>query len=698
MRDIQRHPHDLRSLSDEHLGRLATAGDRDAFGELFGRHEHGLLNFCHRLTGDRDEAADLVQESFLRVFAQLDRLEGRDVNLAAYLRRVARNLVYDRAPRRAAEVPVADATLVAGADQDLEVDPERALLLDDQQRLVRAANDALGERQRLALALRELEGMDYRGIGEVLGLRPDAVAQLLARARLALRRGLRLRQVDEDAMSDACRARLVAISALVDGELDADRAHVLEGHLATCATCRDARAAMEEAGQRYRLWLPIPIIAGLGGRVLTAAEQGGLLVPTGAVSGGAAGAGGGGAAGGGLSGPAADPAGGSVLSQGAIGEGAGGPVSGGPGPDAPPGADTVADLQDAVLHLTPDAGAGGVVAGDPGASASLSATADGGAGGGGGATEPGGPLADGLGDAPADAVTAAQKAVESATPGSPTEVISETAEAVGSATPGSGGVGGGAEDPDAADDGGVAAYHISGGAGAGAGALGAAVPRILGAPEEWDREEARHRRRGLAVMAGAGLVALLLGGVSAVYALRDTPPPPSPPPVPVPTEAAVTTAPAPATTTVARTRSAPARTTTTAPRTTSAAPTPAPPAPAPATTAPAPEPDPPETTPTVTAPTRTAPTRTTPPATVQTTEEPPATAPPATTTGPTATDPPPTTTQVPPKTETSPNDPPPTTTTRPPRTIRTIIRPPIVTIRTIDRPPPTTTAPPPVIN
>ncbi|MCC6831645.1 MAG: sigma-70 family RNA polymerase sigma factor [Thermoleophilia bacterium] len=264
-------------MTDEQLSRLATNGDQEAFLELFTRHEHGLLNFCHRLTGNREDAADLVQESFLRVFARLPALEGRDVNLAAYLRRTARNLAYDAASGRVGEVMVDDMEVVAGADDALEADPERAMLLGDQQAAVQRANAALPERHRLALALRELEDMDYAQIGEVLEVTPDAVGQILVRARLGLRRQLRLASVDEERMAPACRARLGEVGALIDGQLDHDRAHVLRQHLAACATCAQVRAAFEDARIRYRAWLPIPLIMGLGLSTLRTARDRGLL-------------------------------------------------------------------------------------------------------------------------------------------------------------------------------------------------------------------------------------------------------------------------------------------------------------------------------------------------------------------------------------------------------------------------------------
>lgn len=259
---------------DPILTERALAGDHDAFAELFGQHEQGLFNVALRLTGSREDAADITQEAFLRVFARLPELAGTEVNLAAYLHRTARNLVYDRSTERSREVVSEDIEFAAGADDSLEADPHRSAMLSAQQSEVQAANARLPERHRLALALRELQGFDYRAIGEVLDVEEGSVGRLLARARLALRRELRLEQVDPGTMEPVCERRLGSIAALIDGQLDADRAQELDQHLSGCATCRAAREAFEDTGERYRSWLPLPLL-GIAAEAARSATSGG---------------------------------------------------------------------------------------------------------------------------------------------------------------------------------------------------------------------------------------------------------------------------------------------------------------------------------------------------------------------------------------------------------------------------------------
>ncbi len=261
------------ALTDEQLGRRALGGDRDAFTELFGRYEPGLYNVVYRVTGNREDAADITQEAFLRVYARLDDLRGREINLGAYLHRTARNLVYDHGSTRARERPSATIERDAGADPSPTADPALSILAAAQGDDVRAANARLPERHRLVLALRELEGMSYAEIGRVLDITTGAVAQLVARARLALRRELRIAQVDPETMDPACRARLGYIGMLLDGELPVDRAHALSQHISLCPTCTASRAAFEDASVRYRAWLPLPIVGlGLGASTARAAD------------------------------------------------------------------------------------------------------------------------------------------------------------------------------------------------------------------------------------------------------------------------------------------------------------------------------------------------------------------------------------------------------------------------------------------
>src|SRR3979411_2220590 len=94
------------TAEEARLGPAAAGGDGTAFVTLYDRYETRIFNFCNRLLGSRDDAADATQDAFLKVLQRLPKLEGRDLNFSAYLFTAARNASYDMiGKRKTAEPP-----------------------------------------------------------------------------------------------------------------------------------------------------------------------------------------------------------------------------------------------------------------------------------------------------------------------------------------------------------------------------------------------------------------------------------------------------------------------------------------------------------------------------------------------------------------------------------------------------------------
>jgi RNA polymerase sigma-70 factor (ECF subfamily) len=246
---------------DTVLARRAAAGDGAAFAALYDRHERRAYNLCYRITGSADDAADATQETFLRVLERLPSLGDRELNFGSYLLTAARHASYDAIERRkratpAAEIPDSAVPVAAGDELD---GPERSALRAVHQEQIRVANDGLPARQREALALRELEHLSYDEVADIMGMNRNAVAQLISRARINLRDGLRRGAlVSIPAATPDCETALPLLALAQDGELDdATSADWLARHLVGCATCRVRVEAMQEAGAAYRLWLPL---------------------------------------------------------------------------------------------------------------------------------------------------------------------------------------------------------------------------------------------------------------------------------------------------------------------------------------------------------------------------------------------------------------------------------------------------------
>lgn len=156
--------------------------DRDAFAVLVSRHLDGIHAFNYRMTRNEEDAADLAQETFLRVWSSAATWRPHRVKFTTWLHRIARNLCID-AHRRHREAHEVDDNLAA----DDGAAPEDA---PNTSRLRRALDQAitdLPERQRTALVLCHRDGMTNRDAAAVLAVSVDALESLLARARRTLR-------------------------------------------------------------------------------------------------------------------------------------------------------------------------------------------------------------------------------------------------------------------------------------------------------------------------------------------------------------------------------------------------------------------------------------------------------------------------------------------------------------------------------
>jgi len=262
-----------RGAGETALAQRAAAGDGDAFATLYERYESRVLNLCFRILGSQDDAADATQEAFVNVLRRLPKLEGRELAFGSYVFTSARNACYDLIERRRRTEPSNEipdyATPVGGAvggggmgfdPGDPEDDPERNVLLDARTEEIRLANMTLPERQREALALKELEHLSYDEVAEIMGMNRNSVAQLISRARINLRDALRGAALGSIAASTPeCERAMPLVAALEDDQLESDSTdgEWLAGHLTGCELCRLRGEAVEEAGASYRAWLPI---------------------------------------------------------------------------------------------------------------------------------------------------------------------------------------------------------------------------------------------------------------------------------------------------------------------------------------------------------------------------------------------------------------------------------------------------------
>jgi len=164
----------------------ARSGDAEAFGALYEQRRAQIYTFLRYLVRDREEAADLTQQVFVRAWDGLPRLRKPEV-FGAWLHRIARNLARDRAKsaRVRMEEPLPDEDETVGAG-----DAGSGLLEKEMRRQVRDAVAALPEIHRGAVVMHHVEGLSVNEIAQALGVSPGTVMSRLARAREALRERL----------------------------------------------------------------------------------------------------------------------------------------------------------------------------------------------------------------------------------------------------------------------------------------------------------------------------------------------------------------------------------------------------------------------------------------------------------------------------------------------------------------------------
>ncbi|GBE58327.1 ECF RNA polymerase sigma factor SigW [bacterium BMS3Abin01] len=242
-------------LSDNQLAALAGRGDAEAYRRLFERYQNPVYNFVYRLVNNAEDASDVVQNAFLKMYTVLG--ERKDVqNFSAYLYRTARNLAYDEMRRRSRYAD-ADLELLAPEDPNIYADPQRALLLQEQMGRVRRAAGRLNENQRAALILRELQDFNYDQMSEVLGSNRNAVGALLSRARFRLREELRMAQVRTEQVPPDCETIIDMLSPYIDDELSGEDSAAVDAHLEDCTFCAAALEEMGDASRSFRMLIPV---------------------------------------------------------------------------------------------------------------------------------------------------------------------------------------------------------------------------------------------------------------------------------------------------------------------------------------------------------------------------------------------------------------------------------------------------------
>jgi RNA polymerase sigma-70 factor (ECF subfamily) len=154
------------------------------FDDIFEAYQDRIYNCVYRLMGNSEDAYDLTQETFLRAYAALPKVNG-ELKVGPWLYRIATNLCMDQLRRRKLIrwEPIDNLLAVFHPKQVAKDSPERETLRQESREMVHRVLEKLSPKYRLCLVLREYQDMSCEEIAEVLGTTRSAVKSLLFRAR-----------------------------------------------------------------------------------------------------------------------------------------------------------------------------------------------------------------------------------------------------------------------------------------------------------------------------------------------------------------------------------------------------------------------------------------------------------------------------------------------------------------------------------
>jgi RNA polymerase sigma-70 factor (ECF subfamily) len=174
------------------LVQRCAAGDEGAFAELVGENQRMVVQLALNLLGDRDEALDLSQDVFLRVFRTIGSFRGQS-SLKTWIYRIVVNQARNRhrfwRRRHRADQVSLDAHVAAHGDfrSTADTGPDRVLAQKELASRLKSALNGLPFDQRTAIVLREVDGLSYEEIAFSLGVAVGTVKSRLTRARQTLR-------------------------------------------------------------------------------------------------------------------------------------------------------------------------------------------------------------------------------------------------------------------------------------------------------------------------------------------------------------------------------------------------------------------------------------------------------------------------------------------------------------------------------
>jgi RNA polymerase sigma-70 factor (ECF subfamily) len=180
------------------LIRAAQSGDAEAFEQLVRSYDQSVLRMALNLLHSPEDARDIYQEAFLRVYRKLPQFRF-DCSFSTWLYRIVANLCLDQIRKRKVRKEEAASVATPSGEMDrfqflpeqrADVDPQRQLMSSEVSERINSVLDTLTPRERLVFEMRHYQGMRLRAIGESLGVTEEAAKNCLFRATQKMRAAL----------------------------------------------------------------------------------------------------------------------------------------------------------------------------------------------------------------------------------------------------------------------------------------------------------------------------------------------------------------------------------------------------------------------------------------------------------------------------------------------------------------------------
>ena len=180
----------MNTTPDQSLIEDCLAGRRDAFGQLVDRYQNRLFHSLLHLLGSSEDAQDAAQDAFVQAFEKLASFRGQS-QFYSWLFRIAFNLAVS-SKRKSRRMTVSlearrEASGLEPPDVNPATEPSYAMDVSDRQRLVQQALAELSAEFRTALVLKEMDGMSYEEIADIVDVPLGTVRSRIHRARVELR-------------------------------------------------------------------------------------------------------------------------------------------------------------------------------------------------------------------------------------------------------------------------------------------------------------------------------------------------------------------------------------------------------------------------------------------------------------------------------------------------------------------------------